>query len=490
MKKIKVLISTLMAAGIITLSCQSASAKVDAYFIKEASTGKLYQYHVNEVMSNFNSPLFFEFVNNCKDNGIYMIHDDESEKYIKYENVEEVLKDKNSNFNLVELCKKIKGEKAPFFAYNRVIEGNKINNEINFTKNDMDIDFEILKLKEAGNIRVSGTNSNISNLNFEGDLILSPMKGGTVNLSNIFAKNIKLSSAGENEINLTNVKVEALEIESSGKINLKGNSVVKNTIIRKGSSIETDKTSLVGKLDLNLKNKDEEVKLAGNFSEVQVSKECKLDLANNTNVGKIDKLSEFTLTGEGKSNIAKLLDINTPTTSGGSSSRSTTSRSTGRNTSENKNTSSEKPNKSTDDKTSINESNSSDNKSSTNENKSSDIKPSTNENKGSDTKPSTNGNSSSNSFSEDKSGQFQRSIINKEKSSIMNIEFVNYAVVVLNEGSLEDYDFFINGEKVKAKRVNTIGNIIKIELLDRKDKTLTVKKGNLKEETILKYKEY
>ncbi|RXI40072.1 hypothetical protein DP129_04955 [Clostridium tetani] len=82
------------------------------------------------------------------------------------------------------------------------------------------------------------------------------------------------------------------------------------------------------------------------------------------------------------------------------------------------------------------------------------------------------------------------SIINREHSCIMNVHYVNYAVIVLKEGNLNNCNFYIDGEKVVAQKVNEEGNIIKIELKDRKDKDLVVEKQGKKEKIKLQYKNF
>ncbi|RXI61807.1 hypothetical protein DP125_03250 [Clostridium tetani] len=81
-------------------------------------------------------------------------------------------------------------------------------------------------------------------------------------------------------------------------------------------------------------------------------------------------------------------------------------------------------------------------------------------------------------------------IIDAEHSCIMNIHYVNYAVVVLKEDNFNDCSFYIDGKKVVPKKVNEEGNIIKIELKDRKDKSLMVESQGKKEEITLKYKNF
>lgn len=82
------------------------------------------------------------------------------------------------------------------------------------------------------------------------------------------------------------------------------------------------------------------------------------------------------------------------------------------------------------------------------------------------------------------------SIIDAKHSCIMNIHYVNYAVIVLKEGNFNDCSFYIDGKKVVPKKVNEEGNIIKMELKDRRDKNFMVESQGKKEEITLKYKNF
>lgn len=85
---------------------------------------------------------------------------------------------------------------------------------------------------------------------------------------------------------------------------------------------------------------------------------------------------------------------------------------------------------------------------------------------------------------EDLNDVITTNIINKQKSKIYDIENTLYAVLVLNEGSISDYKFFIDGDEVEFKRVNKSGTILKLEVSDFENKDLKII-GNDKEESFI-----
>lgn len=77
----------------------------------------------------------------------------------------------------------------------------------------------------------------------------------------------------------------------------------------------------------------------------------------------------------------------------------------------------------------------------------------------------------------------ENKFINYEKTQIIDVEGVLYLVIVLDKGSMEDYNFYIDNNEVKMTKVNSSGKIIKTELKDRKSLNLKVSK-DLDEENI------
>lgn len=77
----------------------------------------------------------------------------------------------------------------------------------------------------------------------------------------------------------------------------------------------------------------------------------------------------------------------------------------------------------------------------------------------------------------------ENKFINSKKTQIIDVEGVLYLVIVLDKGSMEDYNFYIDNNEVKMTKVNSSGKIIKTELKDRKSLNLKVSK-DLDEENI------
>ncbi|PAB58544.1 S-layer homology domain-containing protein [Anaeromicrobium sediminis] len=77
-------------------------------------------------------------------------------------------------------------------------------------------------------------------------------------------------------------------------------------------------------------------------------------------------------------------------------------------------------------------------------------------------------------------------IIDPNKTKIMEIQNVMYAVVVIKEGTAENYKFYINGNEESIKKVNTEGTVVKIELGHTGEQELKVVKDETKEIFTLK----
>lgn len=79
-------------------------------------------------------------------------------------------------------------------------------------------------------------------------------------------------------------------------------------------------------------------------------------------------------------------------------------------------------------------------------------------------------------------------IINKAKSKIMEVHFVYYGVIVLQDGNISNCKFYIDGEEVIPSKVNKEGTIVKIELGRKTSRTLKVVKGSIEDTTTLRYR--
>ncbi|KGN00215.1 hypothetical protein IRP63_04775 [Clostridium botulinum] len=496
MKKSKILLAVIMATGIITgVYHTNAYAKVSSYILKDTVSNKFYQYDIKDIQSNINLPLFFEFMNNFRDSNKVMVHDDETGKYVNYEEVKKSFNNKNQVIDIDKICQNAVAEKEPFYVYHRINKNGQLENELNLTKNNSEIDFDIFQLKEANDIRISGSNFNISNLETKNEVILTPAKNGVVTLNNVKAKNIKVIGAGENDIKLINVQADSLQIDGNAKISVDGK-----------------------------------------FVEVKVNKKCEMDLSKNTVINKFYASDNIVIKGSNKAkieslvgsknvknsdniNIVKIDTIisvskhngNKPSNQGESkpsttvNNTSSSSSSTGKykekpdaTTSASKHNGN-KPSNQGESKPSTTVNNTSSSSSSTGKHKE---KPDTTtlaskkdlsasgEKDGKETNNTNNtsSNTSDSISTTDKENIFQ--IIDKEHTCIMNIHYVNYAVIVIKEGTYSDYDFYIDGKKVNVQRVNKEGSVVKVELNNRSDKKLMIQKGQEKEEMTLKYKHF
>lgn len=113
------------------------------------------------------------------------------------------------------------------------------------------------------------------------------------------------------------------------------------------------------------------------------------------------------------------------------------------------------------------------------------IKPT--EDNGETTKP-TEGNGDSTKPNTGTEESNNKNLIDKNKSSILEVHFVYYAVLSLNEGNIDNCKVYIDGNLVKPEKVNTSGTILKIELKDSNKKKIKVVKGDLEDSVTLELK--
>lgn len=109
------------------------------------------------------------------------------------------------------------------------------------------------------------------------------------------------------------------------------------------------------------------------------------------------------------------------------------------------------------------------------------------EGNGETTKP-TEGNGDSKETNHGTEEPNNKNLIDRNKSSIMEVHFVYYAVLSLNEGNIDNCDFYIDGNLVKPEKVNTSGTILKIEVKDSNKKKIKVVKGDLEDSVTLELK--
>ncbi|KOA77318.1 hypothetical protein ADU77_07940 [Clostridium botulinum] len=539
MKKSKILLAVIMATGIVTgVYHTNAYAKVSSYILKDAVSNKFYQYDIKDIQSNINSPLFFEFMNNFRDSNKVMVHDDETGKYVNYEEVKKSFNNKNHVMDIDKICQNAVAEKEPFYVYHRINKNGQLENQLNLTRNNAEIDFDIFQLKEANDIRISGNNFNISNLETKNEVILTPSKNGVVTLSNVKAKNIKVIGAGENDIKLINVQADSLQIDGNAKISVDGKFVEvkankkcemnlsKNTVINKFYASDNIVITGSNKAKIEKLVGSKNVKNSDNINIVKIDTTTSASKHNEnkpSNQGESKPSTTVNNTSSSSSSTGKHKEKPDTTTSAskhnenkpsnqGESKPSTTvnntsssSSSTGKHKEKPDATTSaskhneNKPSNQGESKPSTTVNNTSSSSSSTGKHKEKpdtttsaskkDLSPSSEK----DGKEANNTNNTSSNTSDsisttDKENIFQ--IIDKEHTCIMNIHYVNYAVIVIKEGTYSDYDFYIDGKKVNVQRVNKEGSVVKVELNNRSDKKLMIQKGQEKEEMTLKYKHF
>ncbi|WP_461614264.1 cell wall-binding repeat-containing protein [Clostridium sp. Marseille-QA1073] len=109
------------------------------------------------------------------------------------------------------------------------------------------------------------------------------------------------------------------------------------------------------------------------------------------------------------------------------------------------------------------------------------------EDNGGTTKP-TEGNGESTKPNDSKEENNNKNLIDRNKSSIMEVHFVYYAVLSLNEGNIDNCKVYIDGDLVKPEKVNTSGTILKVELKDSNKKKIKVVKGDLEDNVTLELK--
>ncbi|WFD10162.1 S-layer homology domain-containing protein [Tepidibacter hydrothermalis] len=309
---------------------------------------------------------------------------------------------------------------------------------------------DIKNLDINSNIIINTKDVNLDNLKVSGNIYITQGVGnGEVTISNSeINKRLFIEGGGKNSIHLDNVKAKNLTVNNKKenvRVVLTGNTKIENVEIMTDSKLELSKDAVVEKLQINEKVKNIKIDNLGEIKKTKVeSKEVKINdkkVSRGDSV-KISKKKVETKTTDTKSSASKSSSKGKSHKSGGGSS-----------TSSNSNDTSSK--------------NNTDNNNSKN---------------------NTGNNNNTNNNNTNKNNQEQsKTIINTDKTRIMEIEGVLYAVVVLNKGSVNDYSFFIDDKAVDMKKVNTSGTIIKSEVTKRDIKTVKLK--NSSDEEIFKFGE-
>lgn len=465
MKKTKILMSIFISTSILLGGVINAGAKVSSYVIKD--NDKLYCYNLSELFEGNNFKLLSEFLDKSKEKNIYMINDDEIAKYLDYE----VLKTNERNFGKYFDYKTFaiinSGIEKPKFLYDRVEKNNEITNRLNISGENLNIDFSKEQLDKFDDVNITGKNITINNLDLKGSIYINTNQSGNITLNNVKSNSVNIINAPKEDIDFVNVISDKLVMASKKgtSINLKGNSKIKETLIQESSKL-TNVLGDFGLVTLDIENKEaNRVELNGEFKSLVVNEGKELILGKHAKIDEIKAKSNIEIVREANAVISSVItDINVIVKN---SIRSI-------------------------DKNEIILTNNSSNVSNTNSGSSiitnneiksneSKEKPSNNENNPNTNKPDTNPNNNI-----DKT----LNVIDKDKSCIMNIQLVNYAVIVLKEGTISDYKFFIDNSEIQPIKVNDEGTILKFEILNRKNKELKIVKSEKMEKFELKYRQY
>lgn len=477
MKKTKILMSVFVSASILLGGAIKANAKVNSYIIKD--NDKLYNYNASDLFTGNNFKLLSEFLDKAKEKNISMINDDEVSKYIDYQ----ILKSNEVNygkyFDYKTFVTVSNGVEKPKYLYDRVEKNNEISNKLNISGENINVDFSKEQFDKFDDVTITGKNVVVNNLDLKGNLEINTTQSGNLTLNNVKSNTINVIKAPKEEIDFTNVVADKLIISSTNgaNVNLKGNSQLKETTLQESSKLNNILGDF-GVVVLDIKNKeDNKVELNGDFKNLVVNNGKDLVLGKEAKINEINTKANIEIVRDSKSvikNVVKDRNIIVKNNIKANDKKDTVINNSSKGSSSSSNNSGSKVS-------------GSDNSSKNNDNK-------TNESKD---KPTNNQNNTDNSNNTNKPDNNSNNnldkalnVIDKDKSCIMNIQFVNYAVVVLNEGAINDYKFFIDDMEINPIKVNEEGTILKFELTNRKNKELKVVKNGKTEKFVLKYKQY
>lgn len=443
MKKTKILMSILVSTSILLGGVINANAKVNSYIIKD--NDKLYNYNTSDLFSGNNFKLISEFFDKVKEKNISMVSDDESSKFLDYQ----VLKNNETNigkyFDYNTFVTISKGLEKPRYLYDRVEKNNEIINKLNISGDNLNVDFSKEQFDKFDDVTITGKNIIISNLDFKGNLEINTNQSGKLTLNTVKSNSINIINAPKEDIDFVNVVADKLVMTSKNgtSVNLKENSRLKETTIKESSKLNNVLGDF-GVVTLDIKNKEvNKVELNGEFNNLVINDGKDLVLGREAKINEIKANCNIEIVRDSKTVIRKVIKDKKVIVKNKIKS---------------------------DDKEKTTSISNSSNSSNNNENKTNDLKE----------KPTTN----------DSNIDKRLNVIDKDKSCIMNIQFVNYAVIVLSEGTISDYKFFIDDVEINPTKVNDEGTILKFEIQNRKNKELKVVKDEKIEKFVLKYKQY
>lgn len=479
MKKAKILMSVFVSTSILLGGVINANAKVSSYIIKD--NDKLYNYDLSELFAGNNFKLLSEFLDKSKEKNIAMINDDEVMKYLDYEVLKNNERSFGKYFDYKTFVTISNGLEKPKFLYDRVEKNNEISNRLNISGENLNIDFSKEQFDKFDDVNVTGKNITISNLDLKGSVYINTNQSGNITLNNVKSSSVNIINAPKEDIDLVNVISDKLVMNSKNGtiVNLKGNSKLKETAIQESSKLNNVLGDF-GLVTVDIKNKEvNKVELNGEFKNLVVNNGKDLILGKEAKIKEIKANSNIDIVRDAKAVInnvvkdKKVIVKNSIKTIDKKETTASNNSSNGSKNNSGSNITAEANNSSKNNENKNNESNSG--------SKNGEIK--NNEPK---EKPTTNDNNNKPDTNIDK----VLNVIDKDKSCIMNIQLVNYAVIVLREGTISDYKFFIDDSEIKPTKVNDEGTILKFEVQNRKNKELRVVKGEKTEKFVLKYKQY
>ena len=299
------------------------------------------------------------------------------------------------------------------------------------------------ELNKQGDINIIGDKVELKNFTVHGNVYIS---GEGVTLKDTTANgDIILTDIENGDVLLDNCKAKSLNIE-------KTNHIDKLTVKGMMNIFNHNKKS-VKDVDFYANSKDKEVFIKGDFSKLNIKSKGKINIGSNSNIGELNVESHIKLMGHKSSqvknlnmtkgatidkdsefaiNIEKESIVNIENNSGGTSNSNSGGSSSG-----NSNGSVES------------------------------------ENNGSGGSNNSGGNTGGESIEDLKDGDF----IDMDRSKIVEVEGSIYAVITLKNGNINDYEFYLDKEKIQCKKVNTSGTIVKFEIENNKELNIVVKNG-------------
>uniref|UniRef100_UPI000A034E24 cell wall-binding repeat-containing protein n=1 Tax=Clostridium lundense TaxID=319475 RepID=UPI000A034E24 len=178
-----------------------------------------------------------------------------------------------------------------------------------------------------GDLLIKGNKVTLQNLKVNGVITVDPGEKGSTDIKNVTANTIVVKSGAENSIHLFNSKAENLIVDSKRnvRVELKENSSINNTTVKSNTILDNikgnfgnvlieskedadkNKVVLKGKFDKTVHvNGKTNVDFNGDFAEVKISKEAKINIENGSKVEKISANSKCDIKIESGATVNKV----------------------------------------------------------------------------------------------------------------------------------------------------------------------------------------